>query len=182
MRKNILLVISFILILNLASCSNADVYEEIIISDIKEYEEVWSLPERRADEKCILFPEQVSEEQCVTFACKHTTYQLVGTGWQLSLEVRYNDDLFLAEKDRLLALCTNSPICEYSEYFDASAYATVWNWNSCFEYAVIDEKEKTVCYIYLQLIEKKDLTINEKWIPKGYEMQLTNSETYSVYE
>ena len=133
MKKSILLVISCILILNIISCTNADVYEEIIISDIEEYDKVWSLPERRADEKCFLFPEQVNEEQCISFRCKHTSYQLLGTGWQLSLEVKYNDDLFLLEKNRLIALCSRSPVCGDSEYFEDFAYATVWNWNSCFD-------------------------------------------------
>ena len=180
MKKYVLILISFILTLNLSSCS--DVYEEIIFSDIKEYDNIWKLPERRVDETSSLFPTNVNDEQCVTFICKHTTYQLLGTGWQLSLEIRYEDSLYFSEIDRLNNLCGNSPIRGNSEYFGNPTYATVWNWNSCFEYAVVNEKEKTVCYTYLQLIEKDNLILNEKYIPEGYEMQLSNSESYSIYE
>ena len=180
MKKYVLILISFILILSLSSCS--DIYKETIISDIGEYDTVWTLPERRAGEASVLFPKNVNREQCVTFICKHTTYQLLGTGWQLSLEIRYDDSLYFSEIDRLNNLCGKSPVRGNSEYFGNPAYATVWNWNSCFEYAVIDEKEKTVCYIYLQLIEKDNLILDAKYIPEGYEMHLSNSEAYSVYE
>lgn len=179
MKKYVLILISFILILSLSSCS--DVYEETIISDIEEYDNIWTLPERRASEISALFPNNVNEEQCVTFICKHTTYQLVGTGWQVLLEIRYDESLYFSEIERINNLCTDSPICGSSEYFDNQAYATVWNWNGCFEYAVVDEQEKTVCYIYLQLIQKDNLNLDEKYIPKGYEMQLSDSESYRKY-
>ena len=179
MKKFVLILISFILFFNLSSCN--DVYEETIISDIGEYDNIWNLSERRVEETSVLFPKNVNEEQCVTFICKHTTYQLLGTGWQCSLEIRYDDSLYFSEIDRLNNLCGNSPIRGISEYFGNPAYATVWNWNGCFEYAVVDEKEKTVCYIYLQLIEKDNLIVNKEYIPEGYEMQLSNSKSYSVY-
>lgn len=180
MKKTACLVISLFLILCLSSCN--DVYEETLISDIREYNEIWTLPEHRVAETSLLFPNNVAENQCASFVGKHTTYHLLGTGWQISLEVIYDDTSFSEEIDRLNNLCANSAICGASQYFDNPAYATVWNWNSCFEYAVIDEKEKTICYIYLQLIQKNDLIIGENYIPKGYEMQLTDSYSYSVYE
>ena len=178
--KKIFILICFILTLSLISCSN--VYEEIIISDIKEYDSIWSLSERRVAEGSLLFPNNVTKEQSISFLCKHSTYRWLGTGWQLVLEVKYSDKVFLEEVNRLDNLCIDSPVCGSSEYFENPTYATVWNWNGCFEYAVIDEKEKTICYIYLQLIANNDLTIDERYIFKGYEMQLTDSETYSVYE
>ena len=180
MKKYGLILLSFILILSLSSCDN--VYKETIISDIEEYDEIWTLPERRVSETSVLFPNNVTKEQCLTFYCRHTTFQLLGTGWQISLEIQYDDLQYFSEIDRLNALCDNSPVCGLSEHFDNATYATVWNWNSCFEYAVIDEKEKTICYIYLQLIEKEDLMVNSKYIPKGYEMQLNDSNVYSAYE
>ena len=164
----------------MVSCS--DVYEEIIILDIGEYNSIWSLPERSVNETSLLFPDEVSEEQCITFTCIHITYQLVGTGWQISLQLKYDDLDFENEINRLRSLSVKSPVKGYSEYFDDLAFAFVWNWNGCFEYAVVDEKEKAICYIYLQLINKSSLTIDERCIPKGYEMQLTDVKAYSIYE
>lgn len=166
--------------MTLFSCS--DVHKEIIISDIEEYDNIWSLPERRADETSVIFPSNVNEEQCVTFICKHTTYRLLGTGWQISLEIQYDDNMFSSEIERLNSLCKSSPVCGSSEYFDKPAYATVWNWVGCYEYAIVNEEKQTISYVYLQLISKEDITIDEKYIFNGYEMELENSETYSIYE
>ena len=66
MRKFVLFLISLVLLLSLSGC----VYEEIVITDINEYENIWTLPEKWVDEN-ILFPENVNEEQCVIFICKH---------------------------------------------------------------------------------------------------------------
>ena len=180
MGKGILIIIiSFVLVLSLTSCRDA--YEEMIITDIEEYDDIWKLSERRVDETSLLFPKCINEGQYIAFICKHTTYQLIGTGWQVLLEIRYDDSMFFSEVDRLNNLCIDSLVCGYSKYFDNLAYAAVWNWNSCFEYALIDEKEKSICYIYLQLIEKDDLIIDKRYVPKEYEMQLNNSKDYSVY-
>lgn len=178
MKKCIFVSIIFMLILS--SCSN--VYKEITISNIEQYEDLWTLPERRVDETSLLFPKEIAEEQCVTFHGKHDTYRLLGTGWQVILEMQYDDSAFIAKTERLKKLCENSPVCGISEHFDKPTYASAWNWNSCFEYAVVDEQEKTVCYLYLQLIEPDDLIIDKNYLPKDYEMLSDSSEHYFVYE
>ncbi len=180
MKKCAFIIISLILTLNIVSCSG--VYEETIVSNIEEYSSIWSLPERRVGETSLLFPSKINEE-CTEFKCIHTTYKWLGTGWQITLALKYDDSLsFGKEIDRLNTLSENSPVHENSDYFDKSAYASVWNWNGCFEYAIVDESEKTVNYIYLQLTDKDELTIDANYIPNGYEIELTDCESYSVYE
>ena len=177
MRKVLLTI--FIFIVLMCSCSN--VYDETIISDIKLYDTIWTLPERRASETSILFPSIIEEEKVINFRCKHTTYQLVGTGWQVELTVKYSDDLFYDEVKRLNELCYNSIICGESKYFDMPAYASVWNHIGCFEYAVVNEEDKTIGYLYLQLIDKDDLEISSPYIPQQYEMDYTDFEAYTIY-
>ena len=106
MRKVLLTI--FIFIVLMCSCSN--VYDETIISDIKLYDTIWTLPERRVSETSILFPSVIEDENVINFRCKHTTYQLVGTGWQVELTVKYSDDSFYDEVKRLNELCHNSII------------------------------------------------------------------------
>ena len=180
MKKWFIVIIAMALILSLFSCD--DIYDETIITDIKEYSAIWSLPERRVNEKSELFPFKIDEEQCVEFICKHTTYKWVGTGWQVLLKIVYDDTEFISEMNRLTNLCANSYFCGNSEYFDFPRYATAWNWQGCFEYAIVDNKNKAVCYVYLQLIDKDDLILEKKYIPRGYETQLNNSVIYSIYE
>jgi hypothetical protein len=99
-KKSILIIISLILILILSSCN--DIYHEIVIEEINEYNDIWSLSERRVGESSALFPESVVEEKCIDFICKHTTYDFLGTGWQVLLEIKFDDDSFLLEKERLM--------------------------------------------------------------------------------
>lgn len=174
----IIIVLCFITI----CCSCNDIHDETIISDVELYDTIWELPERRVSETSALFPNTIKEQTVSVFQCKHTTYKVLGTGWQVELSVKYNDDLFNAEIKRLSELCASSPVCGDSVYFESFAYATVWNWNSCFEYAVINEKEKTIAYIYLQLIEEKALEISSAYIPYHYEMEMAESQVYSIYE
>ena len=178
MKNAYIVIISLIFIFSINLCSCAD--REIIITNIKEYGNIWSLSERRADEKNLLFPESVLENECEDFICKHTTYGLVGTGWQVFLKIKYDETVFSEEITRLKNLCEKSPVKGESDYFEKSAYASVFNSNGCYEYAVINEADKTICYIYLQLIDKKNLIIDEEYIPKGYELEM-NSYSFSIY-
>lgn len=176
------LCVIFVLILTVSLCSCNDAYNETVITDPKSYDTIWNLPERRVSETSALFPETVEDKRVIDLNCTHTTYQLVGTGWQVELSVKYDNESFNAEKTRLSDLCKSSIVCGSSKYFDTFAYATVWNRNSCFEYAVADENENTVVYVYLQLISKDDLKITGSRIPKEYDMEMSDSRSYSVYE
>lgn len=162
-------------------CSCSNVYDETVISDMKLYDTIWNLSERRVSETSILFPSIVDGDKVINFNCKHTTYQLVGTGWQVELTVKYSDDSFYAEVKRLSELCDSSVVCGESEYFDVPVYASVWNHIGCFEYAVVNEEDKTIGYIYLQLINKDDLEISSSYIPHSYEMTYIDSQAYTIY-
>lgn len=177
--RRFLIAICVFLMMILTSCDN--IYEETFISDIQSYNEMWSLSERRAAELSLLFPTVVSKDECIKFNCKHTTYQMVGTGWQVELVVKYEESSFLIENDRLDELCKNSVVRGDSKYFENYVYASVWNWNGCFEYAIVDKENNTVSYIYLQLTDKSELTIDERYIPRSYEMQMSGSPQFSIY-
>ena len=176
--KKILISI-FVVLLVLMSCSCSDVYEQTVIDDVESYNSIWNLPERRASEVSVLFPQTITKESCISFRCEHTTYQLVGTGWQVELVLQYDDESFNKEIKRLNAICDGKIVSGTSQYFNDNAFASVWNWNSCFEYAVVGNN--TVSYVYLQLINKDELTINEKLVPHSYEMNMSDCESYSLY-
>ena len=180
MKKWLLLIIIALVLFSICSCS--DVYAETYISDVSAYDTIWDLPESRAFEKSELFPMSISELQVIHFSCYHQTYQLVGTGWQVELIIKYDSDSFSAEHERLKNLCEESVVCGDNEYFDYPAYATVWNWTQCFEYAVVNEQNSTISYIYLQLINKEDIAITSDNIPRNYEMDMPEAGMYSLYE
>lgn len=182
MRRKLMMIVIFVLSMGLF-CSCSDEYEQTVISDIKLYGTIWNLSERRVSETSELFPNsaEIASEEVINFHCKHTTYQMVGTGWQVELAVKYNDDSFYNEVNRLSKLCDSSIICGESKYFDVPAYASVWNHIGCFEYAVVNEKDKTIGYIYLQLVDKDDLEVSSAYIPHSYEMTYSDSQGYTIY-
>lgn len=180
MNKKILII--FVICFTLLACSCDGIYDETVITNIESYDTIWGLPERRIVAESILFPKSVDEQNVLNFKCKHTTYQLLGTGWQIELSLKYDVDEFQIEKARINSVCSDSVVCGNSEYFSHPTYATVWNWNACFEYAVINEEEQTIGYIYLQLINEDDLEISSVYKPDKYEMEIEGKVAFSVYE
>ncbi len=174
------IVFVFVMVLLLCSCS--DVYDEIIITDINRYGEIWTLPERRASENSLLFPSEIDSNSVEMFRCNHTTYQYVGTGWQVEIVVKYTKDEFNKKREDIEKLTEKSVVVGNTPFFGFPVYATVWNWNGCFEYALVNETEHSIAYIYLQLIDKNDLVISNEYVPTGYEMSLDDGKVYSVYE
>ena len=179
MKNTLIFLCIVITLLTTVACNN--VYQETIITDVNSLVDIWQLPERRPSDTTILFPSTVNEDECINFYCKHSTYHLVGTGWQVELVVKYDNVDFVKEKTRLVEICKNSVVAGATTYFDYPTYATIWNWNGCFEYAVIDEKNMNISYIYLQLVDKNEITINKKFIPNKYETEMPQTPTYSIY-
>lgn len=176
--------LAIVLILAMLLCSCNDAYCEEIITDIKQYDTIWELPEKRIgtyyNRYSHLFPTTVEEAEVSSFRCIHSTYHIVGTGWQVELILKYDDNKFYDEVNRIKELCVGSPVYGESTYFDLPAYASAWKESDCFEYACVDEENKTIGYIYLQLIREEKLEINSTYIPHPYEY--TNSDdAYSIY-
>ena len=174
----------FVLILTFVSafCLCSCVYEETIISDTALYDSIWELSERRIVEPSELFPSSINDKDCNKFNCIHTSYLPVGTGWQIELSINYDSVSFVNETNRLNKVCENSVVYGESIYFESNAYAAVWNWNGCFEYAVCDTDTLTITYIYLQLINKEDLKISFNCVPINYNLTMEDSAEFSIYE
>lgn len=180
MKKIILWAISLFLISSIVSCNNA--WTEVTITDIDKYDTIWFLQERSASETSILFPAVANEDCTTAFLLKHTVSLPLGTRWQVLLEIKYSEQNFLSEVKRLTDLCAASPICGVSEHFDIPAYATVWNWHGCFEYALVNHEERTISYLYIKsILYEDDFIIDRKYIFKDYDWDLPDSEIYNIY-
>ncbi len=160
-------------LISLLSCDN---YDETVITDVGEYDELWELPELRIVERPAVFPETLEGMNVEKFSGTHTTYLPLGTGWQVELRAAFDEDGIKDEEARLEKICAGSPVCGESDYFEMPAFASVWNENCCFAYAVVNEDEGEVTYVYLQLIEDGDLTISDYAVPKNYEMEMETTK------
>ena len=148
-----------------------NLYEPIIITDVDEYSAIFDIkyPEKHIDYETKLFPKTIDNLDVQKYEFIHKTYSLFGTGWQIVLDIRYDNDSFSEEVERIKSLCKNSPIYGISEHFENQAYATVWKNYNCYEYAIVDEKNSQIAYVYLQLVPPEKITIEKKYIPKDYD-------------
>ncbi len=177
MKKIFLLVLCIVFVLCITSCSDA--VETTLFTDTHNYTGIWKLPERRVSESSELFPKEIDNFDVSKFLCSHKTESLVGTQWQVELVVRYESNIFLNELERIQKLCEKSPVFGNSKYFNTDTYASVWGWNGCFEYAIVDSTEFSITYIYLQLVNK-EVIVDETHLPIDYSMEMNTME-FTVY-
>ena len=144
-------------------------YIEKTIDSTQDYNQIFNLSEVRTDEYLSLFPESIDSLETVFFKCVHTTNLPLGSSIQIQLTIKYDDQSYAEEIQELERKCESSIVYGENDYFDKSVYAFVWNWEGCFEYAVVSPKEREIEYIYLQFVAPEDLFISEDATPHKYD-------------
>ncbi len=99
---------------------------------------------------------------------------------KIYMECEYSDKEFYTEKERLKNVIatlegkTNS-ILYNKDYFEYPAYVSIYNWSSCYEYALIIENEKKIVYVFVQGDSQK--------APKKYQpnKDQKEAESFSIY-
>ncbi len=179
------ILFSFLLLLSMllrmAGCQGMDTVT--VLDDPADYSLVPTLGEYRStdlDGRSYLFPESLDEKQVSSFRCEHTTLFLFGTAWEMLLIVEYTGEAYENEVARLGALCRESYICGDNEYFDLPAYASVFNFLSSFEYALLLPDGKSVAYVYLQLMEPQNISLAPAYVPKGYSLDMPTPQ-FTIY-
>lgn len=162
------------------------------ISSPEEYESAWSffgydrthtwLSMRGCCESFVptpLFPPSVSELAVNEFCSVSYSELPFVEQHQFYLSVTYDEQEFQEEVARIDQIAR----IEDSEYFDLPAAIAVFNWESCYEYALFDEDNLTVHYVYLESVSKKHLSVDEEYLPKGYSKKcyLEDAEVINVY-
>ena len=138
-------------------------------SESEDYTNIWELTGFRHgyDDISPLFPESINDLEVIDFICRYDQQLPLGEGIQIFLEVNYRDaDTFNMELEKITSMTFNC-----SSYFEESGlffYATKLGVDSSSEYAVVDEEEMKVWYIYLQDLPKSEIEFDEKFIPIGY--------------
>ncbi len=176
MKKAFALILALVCCLSLFGCGT----EKTVISDIGEYDSLWTLRDRLASFSSFLFPTSVDEDSVLCFRCEHETSVMYGAKWQVILELEYESETFSFETDKIKALCNGSLVYGENEYFEEDAYASVWNESGIFEYALVNSAEQKITYIYLQRMDKDEINLDEKYIPEEYKMEM-KTDSFSVY-
>lgn len=169
MKKFLSVALISLALFSLCSCNRIMSITET--SKLSDYDDIFYLLEnsyRHIVGEELLFPERIKDLDVIGFTSRELTYLPLGDGREIQLYVKYNNVDFEKETDRLAELTKGSPVHGKSEYFSLPAYASLWNVDGCFEYAVINTNERTVRYVYLHQLDARDFSIPSDYIPKGY--------------
>lgn len=131
---------------------------------VDDYSKIWELngfyEEYVSAEK--IFPLQLDEKLTKEFFCRYDQQLPLGEGFQIFLEVQYNDEeLFKEEKERICNLAFDCE--ELSNERFSSAYATCTEQEKYLEYALIEEDAMKVYYIYIQNVPLKEIEISKEF-------------------
>ena len=132
----------------------------------------WSVPEKYTH--FLIFPEEIPAE-----AEEVEYYYQYESGWdrpmsQIYLSYRLNENAYATEQERLSSLTytdrTGEPrSVEYdTTSFGYPAYVTIAGYDFCYEYALLNEKEHTIVYIYAMNTVSDDLQFNDEFLPNYY--------------
>jgi len=139
-------------------------------SNIDSYEKIWKLSglSQKYKESIKLFPEDIDTLNVVDYYCRYDQQLPLGEAFQIFLKVNYDEkNLFNTEIDRITSLSFRCN--EYFEVNDLSAYATLMEKDSYFEYVLVDEEQQTIYYIYLQNLPKEQIEFEYTFLPIQYE-------------
>lgn len=176
----------FLLLIVTASVSNyIDAHmEKKTLTDISAYNTMWTDYERyNGEDKSILFPESIDKQDVDDYLFVYNKHILFPE-WQVEVVIKYDEKEFVDEVERIKAVCRCSPIFSKTDYFGNRAYASVWNYEDCFEYAIVDKENMKIAYIYLESTgyDDKKLKIDEKYVPKDFYDRVESEEyTESFY-
>ena len=158
-----------VLALALSNLAKGDTRERS--QDTADYQK-WSEPEKYTH--FLIFPEEIPAE-----AEEVEYYYQYESGWdrpmsQIYLSYRLNENAYATEQERLSSLTytdrTGEPrSVEYdTTSFGYPAYVTIAGYDFCYEYALLNEKEHTIVYIYAMNTVSDDLQFNDEFLPNYY--------------
>lgn len=160
------LAISMLLIFSACSYSAHKEY----YSNVDNYAEIWDLTgfhHGYEDGFSRFFPETLEGFAVKDFYCRYDQQLPLGEGVQVFLKIQFSDeDMFQAELDRMKAL--SSRCDEYFEESNLDAYATRLGEDFLSEYALVDNEQLVVHYIFLQNLPKNEIEFDHQFLPIGY--------------
>ena len=176
-----------VLAIALSNLAKGDIRERS--QDVTDYGK-WSVPEKYT--RFLIFPEKIPAE-----AEEVEYYYQYESGWgrpmsQIYLSYRLDEDAYAKEQERLSSLVYTDPAGETRavEYDTASfgypAYVTIAGYDFCYEYALLNEKEHTIVYIYAMNTVSDDLQFNDEFLPNYYmenfdDLAYQGKDNFTIY-
>ena len=143
-------------------------YQETFI-DPATYSEIWSLSgvDSGFEQGTSIFPSSISDLDVEEYYCRYDEQLPLGIGFQVLLKIHYpNSDAFINEVERITSLGFSCD--EHFEEISGHIYATKFADSYSFEYAIIDQNEQALYYIFLQDIPEEEIEFDHHYLPKNY--------------
>lgn len=180
-------VFLIVLALALSNLAKGDTRERS--QDTADYQK-WSVPEKYT--YFLIFPEEIPAE-----AEEVEYYYQYESGWdrpmsQIYLSYRLNENAYATEQERLSSLTYTDRTGEtWSVEYDTTsfgypAYVTIAGYDFCYEYALLNEKEHTIVYIYAMNTVSDDLQFNDEFLPNYYmenfdDLEYQGKDHFTIY-
>lgn len=146
-----------------------------------------------------IFPEQISENASDVYyyySCKDAGFD---NSYQQFLKCTYTEEEYRAEIDRLRNIkceisLRSGPVVNTVEYSEAKfgmpAYITAYASHGMYEYALCNDTDKTIVYVYLQLVENDDVVFSKEYLPLEFQdgkplledIEFGNTNIYYAYQ
>lgn len=159
------------------------------MNTIKSYGQILGEWQKNSDNdihsKLLIFP----EPEMVTDYIKDWNYDeqqgLFDGKYQLSITCNYDEKTYQEEEKRLGIINTSYNGVQQSvkcmpienEYL---AYITIYDGTGTYEYAILDEENKSIVYVYSQLGELEDI-VDEEYIIKQQDIENQISTRLNIY-
>lgn len=106
--------------------------------------------------------------EIVQYRAKSVSLLPVGEQTQMLLSVKYDNDSFKTEVNRISEITEANPVLYDTEHFHYPAYVASIGYNDASEYVLVDEENNTLHYVLLQTISPEKIVFDEEYMPIGY--------------
>lgn len=148
-------------------------------SDIQDYGR-WDQSDIKG--KLDIFPKSLEEETSTEYFYCYKSGILDGT-YQIYLKRQLSSSQYEKEIERLQGITdmyeeqVHAITCD-KKNFIYPAYVSIYNFDSTYAYALCDEENSIIYYIYLQFIPENKVQFDNELLPQGY---LTDENKYNMY-
>ena len=179
-KKFTLLLSLTALLLSFSGCY----HEEITYDNPSDNSKIIDLTEIREKESLEIFPKNIDKNNTDNYYFNWELDFVGSASVEYFCSVKYNKDDYHAEIQRLenfKATNTDESLHYDESTFCFPAYVAVLGYYDTNAYALVDENEHTIHYIYISLVRKNQLKLDNAYLPDGYtDLGNVNGQSYSI--
>lgn len=133
-----------------------------------------------------VFPEDISETATNVDYYYFDMNTFMDPTCQIYLSCTYDTETYQKEVERLSQINYEmngamKPIQYEENIFAYPAYVSIYQWESCYEYALVDDEEQKIVYVFLQGIPEWMLAFDEEYSPYYMNQEGKELEKMTIY-